>query len=186
MQPAVSLYSLPCFLAKAAIRAFSKRADCRSVAWRDPMGGVWYYPAMERIDIILWLLKINFVALLSVLFLGFLKLAEQATLDCLAAVVVAVVAEFWLLPKIFPVVENRLAAINPIKRRKFFVFWFGSVLGLFFAWWVSFVFELSGITRSLVGICTWAWTATLWYVVLETCVALRQAREQADDVCGRG
>ena len=121
---------------------------------------------MERIDIILWFLKINFVALLSVMFLGFLKLAEQATLDCLAAVVVAVVAEFWLLPKIFPVVENRLAAINPIKRRKFFVFWCASVVGLFFAWLISLGFELSGITRSLVGICIWAWITTFWYVEL--------------------
>ena len=134
---------------------------------RDPMGGVWYYPAMERIDIILWLLKINFVALLSGLFLGFLKLAEQATLDCLAAVVVAVVAEFWLLPKIFPVVENRLAAINPIKRRKFFVFWCASVVGLCMAWAIPVIFELSGITRSLVGICTWASITSCYYVPLK-------------------
>jgi len=130
------------------------------------MGGVWYYPAMERIDMILWFSKISFVAILSVTFLAFLKLAEQATLDCLAAVVVAVVAEFWLLPKIFPVVENRLAAINPIKRRKFFVFWCASVVGLFFAWLISLGFELSGITRSLVGICIWAWITTFWYVEL--------------------
>ena len=163
------------------------------------MGGVWYYLAMERIDMILWFLKITIVALLSVMFLAFLKLAEQATLDCLAAVVVAVVAEFWLLPKIFPVVENRLAAINPIKRRKFFVFWCASVVGLCVAWGIPFVFDLSGITRSLVGICFWAWTTAYWYVVLEVlcfckmsqhareqAVAVRQASDQADDVCGRG
>ena len=157
---------MPCFLAKAAIRAFSKRADCRSIAGRVPMGGVWYYPAMERIDIRICFLKITLVAMLSVMFLAFLKLAEIATLDCLAALVVAVVAAVWLLPKIFPVVENRLAAINPIKRRKFFVFWCASVVGLFFAWWISLGFELSGITRSLVGICIWAWITTFWYVEL--------------------
>ena len=130
------------------------------------MGGVWYYPAMERIDIGICFLKITIVAILSVMFLAFLKLAEIGALDLLAAVVVAVVDEFWLLPKIFPVVENRLDAINPIKRRKFFVFWFGSVFGLVFAWWIPIVFELSGITRSLVGICIWAWITTFWYVVL--------------------
>ena len=121
---------------------------------------------MERIDIRICFLKITIVAILSVMFLAFLKLAEIGALDLLAAVVVAVVAEFWLLPKIFPVVENRLDAINPIKRRKFFVFWFGSVFGLVFAWWIPIVFELSGITRSLVGICIWAWITTFWYVVL--------------------
>ena len=187
MQPAVSLYSLPCFLAKAAIRAFSKRADCRSIAWRDPLGGVWYYPAMERIDMILWFSKISFVAILSVTFLAFLKLAEIAQWSWWTVLVApAVVAQYWLVSKIMPVVMNWLTAINQIKRRKFFVFWFGSVFGLFFAWWISFVFELSGITRSLVGICTWAWSATLWYVVLEPLVALRQASDQADDFCGRG
>ena len=167
MQPAVSLLKLPCFLAKAAIRAVCKRADCLSIAGRDPIGGVWYYPAMERIDIRICFLKITIVAILSVMFLAFLKLAEIGALDLLAAVVVAVVAEFWLLPKIFPVVENRLDAINPIKRRKFFVFWFGSVFGLVFAWWIPIVFELSGITRSLVGICTWASITTCYYVPLK-------------------
>ena len=163
------------------------------------MGGVWYYLAMERIDIILWFLKITTVAMFSAAFLVFLKLAERGALDSLAVLVVAVVAEFWLLPKIFPVVENRLAAINPIKRRKFFVFWCSSVVGLCAAWWISLVFDLSGITRSLVGICFWAWTTAYWYVVLEVlcfckmsqhareqAVAVRQARDQADDVCGRG
>ena len=154
---------------------------------RDPMGGVWYYPAMKRIDMILWFSKISFVAILSVTFLAFLKLAEIAQWSWWTVLVApAVVAQYWLVSKIMPVVMNWLTAINQIKRRKFFVFWFGSVLGLFFAWWVSFVFELSGITRSLVGICTWAWSATLWYVVLEPLVALRQASDQADDFCGRG
>ena len=131
------------------------------------MGGVWYYLAMERIDIILWFLKITTVAMFSAAFLVFLKLAERGALDSLAVLVVAVVAEFWLLPKIFPVVENRLAAINPIKRRKFFVFWCASVVGLCIAWVIPVVFELSGITRSLVGICTWASITTCYYVPLK-------------------
>ena len=166
-----------CFLAKAAIRAFSKRADCRSIAGRVPMGGVWYYPAMERIDGILWFSKINFVSLLSVMFLAFLKLAERATWGWWTVLVVVGVAECWLVLKIMPVVMNWLTAINPIKRRKFFVFWFGSVFGLVFAWWIPIVFELSGTTRSLVGICIWAWITTFWYVVLKELCRLRGAAQ---------
>ena len=165
--PAVSLLKLPCFLAKAAIRAVCKRADCLSIAGRDPIGGVWYYPAMKRIDMILWLLKINFVALLSVVFLSFLKFAEIAPLGWSAVLVATFVAEFWLVLKIIQAVENRLAAINPIKRRKFFVFWCASVVGLCIAWVIPVVFELSGITRSLVGICTWASITTCYYVPLK-------------------
>ena len=164
------------------------------------MGGVWYYPAMERIDMILWFSKITFVAYLSVMFLAFLKWAEIAQWGWWTVLPAPVgVAAYWLVSKIMPVVMNWLTAINQNKRRKFFVFWFGSVFGLFVAWWISFVFELSGITRSLVGICTWAWATTFWYVMLEVlcfckmsqhareqAVAVRQARDQADDVCGRG